>query len=215
MCLYHYDHNCKHSKVKICKLPVSQRWLDSNTNDIQRNQEKICSKQGLIFHLRCGIGQQDPGWQPEFPQLPLLQGSHAPRYSHGDLRASAAMPRGAGCIWTLRIGLILATLLVAGAVVANTPPAQALGTQQLAGARGFAGAAWRAAWMGAGSLQTPLHSPDLQGSQRDVGLRTVPSLVPASRAGTAQPQTSLPSWACAANPCHYPEGSPSILCVPA
>ena len=84
MCLYHYDHNCKHSEVKICRLPVSQRQLDSNPNDIQSSQEKISSKQGLIFNLRCSIGEQDPGWQPKFPQQLLLEGSRAPRYSHGD-----------------------------------------------------------------------------------------------------------------------------------
>lgn len=93
MCLYHYDRNCKHSEVEICKLLASQRWLDSNTNDIQRNRDKISSVQGLIFHLCCGIGKQDAGWQLELLQLLLLEGSHAPRYNCRGPQALAATPR--------------------------------------------------------------------------------------------------------------------------
>lgn len=79
--LYHYHHNCKHSKVEICKLPASQMRLVSNPNDIQRNEEKISSKQGLIFNLCRSMGKQDLGWKPELPQLPLLEGSRASTYS--------------------------------------------------------------------------------------------------------------------------------------
>lgn len=93
MCLYHYDHNCKHSKVEICKLPASQRRLDSNPNDIQRNQGKISKKQGLICDIHCSMGKQDPGWQPKLPQLPLVEGSCAPRYSHRSPRASPVTTR--------------------------------------------------------------------------------------------------------------------------
>lgn len=45
--------------------------------------------------------------------------------------------------------------------------------------------------MAAGSLQLPLHSSELQGSQWNVGPKIVPSLVPAGRAGAPQPQTSF------------------------
>lgn len=74
--LYHYHHNCKHSKVEICfQLSASQTRLDLNPNDIQRNEEKISSKQRLIFNLCRSMGKQDLGWNLELPQLPLLEGS--------------------------------------------------------------------------------------------------------------------------------------------
>lgn len=79
-------------------------------------------------------------------------------------------------------------MLVVGVALVNTPPGQALSTQQLTGPRGFADMAWR---LCCSLVQGLLHLSELWGHRQDVGPKVVPSLVPLSGVGTAQPQTSF------------------------